>query len=163
MTSLRCTNVIGAKCRRQITLLKSICANLSPKNCLLKKKNFWKLSSLEVYYVLLNVILKYTRISEKLLPTFHASSGTSMLLEMTLVRFWKEMSRKRDSWLSLGSNLTSCYLLENGTINTPLLLFYLGFWLICKKMNASCNTLQWSASTTSSSLQWMLGERKTRI
>ena len=44
--------------------------------------------------------------------------------------------------------LISSYFSENGTIITPLLLFYLDLGLVCKKLIALCSTLPGSASTT---------------
>ena len=82
ITSLRCMNVIGGTCTRQIILLNSICANLFPIKCLSEKKLFWRLSNQEAYLVLFNVILKYPRNFEKLLL--------------------KNMPTKKEFWLKLG-------------------------------------------------------------
>ena len=94
ITSFRCTNVIRRKNTRQIEVMISICANLSPRKCLSEKNNFWKTSK-QVCLVLFFLILKYTRLSAKLLPTFHPSSGTKILV-------WKKLLRRTDFWLSPG-------------------------------------------------------------
>ena len=80
---------------KQIILVNSNYAKLSPTKFLSEKRNFKRISKLEVYLVMFNVILKYPRLSEKLLPFFHPSSRTLLLLEMTLVPLWKNMPRKK--------------------------------------------------------------------
>ena len=85
IASLRCTNVISGTCTGQIRLLGSMCGNFSPTKCLSQKKNRRRISNLEVYLVMFNVVLKYPRIFEKLLPTFHPSPKRLRFVEMTLV------------------------------------------------------------------------------
>ena len=46
---MKCTNVIGGKCRRPISLWNSIYANLSSTKCLPEMKSFWKTGSLFSY------------------------------------------------------------------------------------------------------------------
>ena len=65
--------MIDGTCTRQTKLLNSICMNLFPTKCLSKKKDFRRIPNLEVYLNMFNMSLKYPRISEKLLPTFHPS------------------------------------------------------------------------------------------
>ena len=74
VTSMRCTKVTRGKRKTQKKLLKSTCANLFLSKRLSDKNDFCKMSNLEVDLVMFNVIVKYTRISEKLLPIFHPSS-----------------------------------------------------------------------------------------
>ena len=57
---------------------------------------FRKLSFQEVFLVPFNVILKYPRILEKLLPTFYPSSRIIVMVEITLVRLRKNVPRKKD-------------------------------------------------------------------
>ena len=100
MTSLSFTNVIEGNCTRQIILLNSICGVFHLQNASQRRRNFRKYQTWKS--ISFCVILKYPRISEKPLPTFHPSSRIFMLIEMTLVRLRKNMPRKRDIWLSLG-------------------------------------------------------------
>ena len=84
LTSLRCTNKIGGKCKRLKFLLNGICTNPSPTKCFSEKKDFCEISNLEVYSVMFNVIMKYRRIRKKLSPTFHPSTRRLLFVEMTL-------------------------------------------------------------------------------
>ena len=59
--------------------------------------------------------------------------------------------------------LISSYFLENGTLITPLLLFYLELGLVCKRFIASLNTLQLNVSINLCNLLSMLVEKETRI
>ena len=77
--------------------------------------------------------------------------------------FIKEDAEKEELSSQPTGILISSFLFEKGTIITPLLFFYLDLGLICEKIIALCNTLQWSASTTSFGLQRKLEERETRI
>ena len=74
----------------------SSCTKRFRKKGLSKKKDFWKMSNLEVYLVMFIVILKFPRISENFLPTFLPSSRMVILVEITLVPLQKNMPRTKD-------------------------------------------------------------------
>ena len=59
--------------------------------------------------------------------------------------------------------LISSYFLENGTLITPLLLFYLELGLDAKRFIASLNTLQLNVSINLCNLQSVPVEKETRI
>ena len=60
--------------------------------------------------------------------------------------------------------LISEFILTNGTIMTPLILFYLKFGLVCKKrFTGLFNTLPESASAISYSLPWMHDDKEMKI
>ena len=133
-------------------------ARISPLQKASERRNTFgkKISILVVYLIKFNVILKYLRISENLLPTFQPSSRTIMLVEMTLVRFWKKVPKKKDFWLSL----EKCYFqaiswrMEQSLHRCCSFIWTWGWF--AKKFIASCNTLLWSASKTLFNLRWML-------
>ena len=100
-TSFRCTNVTGGKNTSQIDLLNNIGMNFSATKYLSGEEKFWEIPKLETYLVTFNVILKYPRVSGKLLPTFDPSSILKIMVEMTSARLWKNMSRRKDFWLNL--------------------------------------------------------------
>ena len=96
IASLTCTNIIGGTCARQTVLLNSICAIFSSTEDLSEKKDIWRISNLEIYLLMFNVILNYMRIFQKLLPTSRRSSGTLVSIEMTRVHLGKNMLRKKE-------------------------------------------------------------------
>ena len=59
--------------------------------------------------------------------------------------------------------LISSFILTNGTIITPLLLFYLKLGLVCKKIHRFVQYTPQSASTISYSLLWMHDVKETKI
>ena len=59
--------------------------------------------------------------------------------------------------------LISSFFLENDTLITPLLLFYLALGLVCKKFFASLDTLQLFVSVILCNLLSMLVEKETRM
>ena len=99
----------------------------------LREKNFRNKSNLEFYLVMFNVISKNTRISDMLCLTFHLSKFL-MLVEVTWVRLRKKLPRKKELLTQLKRMLIWSCFLENGTLFTPLLLFYLVLGLVCKKI-----------------------------
>ena len=78
--------------------------------------------------------------------------------------FMIKYAKKEGLLTQLRKMLTLSFFSENGTIITPLLLFYMYLGLVCKKTVFDlCNTLQWSASTVLFNLRWKLEEKETRI
>ena len=59
--------------------------------------------------------------------------------------------------------LISSFTLQNGTLFTPLLLFYLQLGLVCTKNTALLITLQRNASTVLCSQQWTQEGKVTKI
>ena len=59
--------------------------------------------------------------------------------------------------------LISSFVLTNGTIITPLLLFYLKLGLVCRKFHRFVQYTPESASTNSYSLPWMHVVKETKI
>ena len=107
--------------------------------------------------------IKVPRIADQLLQTFQASSRILMLVEMTLLRLWENMPRKKEFWLSLKHCQYQAFSWRMEQSLHRCCLFHLTLGLVCKKTFVLCNTHQWSASTTPFSLQWMLEKRQTRI
>ena len=137
--SLRFTTMIDGKPTRQIVFLNTICANLSPTKCLSEKKHFSRISNLEVYLVMPNVILKYPGISEKLLPIFHPSSRTLLFVGRDdSGLYMKEYAQKVGLLTQPRKLLISSSFLENETIITSSLLFHLDLVLVCKKLKVYC-------------------------
>ena len=86
MTSLKCTKVIGGKCKRQIILLNSIWANVSPTKCLSEKKDLENIKS----GILFGYVKCDFEVPENLVEAFANFSPffwrSLMLIERTLVR-----------------------------------------------------------------------------
>ena len=59
--------------------------------------------------------------------------------------------------------LISSFTLQNGTLITPLLIFYLQLDLVCTKNTALLSTLQRIASTVLCSQQWSQEGKVTKI
>ena len=128
---LRCTNVIAGNFTRQIILLNSICANLSPTKCLSVKKDFWKMSNLDVYLGMFNMILKYEILREAL-ANFPPIFRNINVGRDDIGPLMKEYAEKR--LLSQSRRmLISSFFWENGTFIAPLLLLYPDLGLVCKK------------------------------
>ena len=163
MTLLRCTNEIGGKCTRQMILLNSICASLSPAKCLSEKEYIWRISNLGFCLVMFNVILKYPRIFEKLLPFFHSCSRRLLLVEMILVQLWKNMPRKKDCWLNIGKCWCQSVSWRMEQSVHRCCSFIWTWDCFGRQFIVLCNRNRWSAVTTLFSLQWMVKEKEMRI
>ena len=98
--------------------------SLPYKTPLGEKKFFWIISNLEVYLVMFNVILKYPKIFEKLLPTFRPSSRTLTLVERTLVHLRKIMPKEKEPWFSLGNAKIKLHLGEGTNHYTAAALLF---------------------------------------
>ena len=76
--------------------------------------------------------LKCLKSSRRILLIFHPFSKIQTYLDMILNYWWRTMLRQALLWQPR-KMLISSYFLENGTLITPLLLFYLDLGLVCKK------------------------------
>ena len=137
--------MIRRKCRRLIILLNSICSNHRSTKCPSENKDVWKISNREVYLLIFKVILKYPRISEKLLPTYHPSSISLMLVE-DIGPSLNENAKKGGICNSAWENVNNKIFFRewNNHYTVAALLSELGASL--QKNIALCNTLQWNAS-----------------
>ena len=75
----------------------------------------------------------------------------------------KDYAEKEGLLCQPGKMLISSYFLENGTLITPLLLFYLDLGLVCKKSIVSWNTFQVNVLIGLCNLLSMPDEKETRI
>ena len=122
MTSLKRTNVIGRKCKRQIILLNSVCAIISPTKCLLEKEDLEKNKSGILFdYVKCDIELPENLV--EIFVNFPPIVRNISVGRNDLRPFMRKHSVKEGLLIQTRRTLISIYFLENGTIITPLLLF----------------------------------------
>ena len=81
-----------------------------------------------------NEILKYTRTFQRLSPTFQPSEENINFARVDIRPSMKKYAQNEGILTQPGRNLISSFFLENVTIITPLLLFYLDYGLVCEKI-----------------------------
>ena len=140
---MRCANVIGGKCTKQIVLFNSIRANLSSTKCPPEKKNFRKISNLEISLVIAQCDIEVSENLREAFANFPPIFKNIIVGRYDIGPFMKEHAEKEGLLTQSLTMQKSRYLLENGTIFTPLLLFSMNLGLVCKKNSiVLCQTLQ---------------------
>ena len=123
----------GGTSTRQITFLDSICANFPPTKCLLEKKFLENIKSGSLFgYVQCDI--EVTENLREAFANFPPNYKKIIVGGDDIGPFMKESAEKEGILTQSRRMLTSSYFLENGTIITPLLLFYLDLGLVCKKI-----------------------------
>ena len=134
ITSLKCRNVNGGKCTRQILLLNSIFTNLFPTVASQRRKTFGK----DQIWNSFGYVQSDTEVPENLREASAILPNTLKKIGVArddVGQFMKGFAEKEDLLTQPRRVLKSSYFLENGTINTPLLLFYLDMGLACKNVS----------------------------
>ena len=149
------------KYTRQTTLISSICVNHSPTDCTSEKNDFWKLSNGRLFvYIQCDI-----EVSENRCENFDEFPHNLQNINVSRDDIGSLMKAydKQDFWLNLGEckYQAFCWRLKKSIHRCCSFIWIWG--LFAKQFIAFCSTLQWSASKTLLSLQWMLEERETRI
>ena len=137
MTSLRCRNVIGGTCTRQILLLNNICPNFSLPKCFSEKKDFGEYQTWKSVWITRKEVQCDIEVPKNLREVF--ANFPPIFKNINVGRdnigpFMKEYTKKEGLLAQLRKVLISSYFLENGTISTPLLLLYLDLVQVCRQI-----------------------------
>ena len=131
---LKCWSVRGGLSTKLMDKSKNTSEKTFPTNVLWVKNDLRKELSMRNYLVMFNVILKSLRTCAATFPTFFPSSKVLMWVGIILIIWWNSTQKKEDIMVEPKTMLISSFIPTNGTIKTPLLLFFLKLGLICNKI-----------------------------
>ena len=100
---------------------------------------------------------------KKIFANFPPISKNTNVGQHDIGLLMKDYAEKEGLLCQPQKTLISSYFLENGTLITPLLLFYLDLGLVCKKIIASWNIFQLNVSINWCNLLSIPVEKATRI
>ena len=139
---------------------KVIFEQISPINFHSAKNNSCNKLSMGDSLVMSNVILKCLNTCATTFPPIFKNTVVS---RDGIGNLMKEYAEKEGIMPQPRRMLISSFILTDGTIITPLLLFYLKLGLFVERFTGLFNTLPESASTVSYSLPWMHDDKEIKI